>query len=76
MMNLTRPIAFFDLEATGLNLATDRIVEISILKLMPDGTKHSYTQRVNPTIPIPPEVTEIHGIKYEDIKDMPTFAVK
>ncbi len=74
MLKLTRPIAFFDLEATGLDLASDRIVEVSVLKILPDGTKESYTQRVNPTIPIPAQASAIHGILDEDVKDMPTFA--
>ncbi|MBU1012891.1 MAG: ribonuclease H-like domain-containing protein [Bacteroidetes bacterium] len=72
-LNLTRPLAFFDLETTGLNITNDRIVEISILKVMPDGTQKTLTRLVNPTIPIPQEVTEIHGIKDEDVKDKPTF---
>ncbi len=73
-LNLTRPIAFFDLETTGLSITNDRIVEISILKAMPDGTQKTLTKLVNPTIPIPPEVTDIHGISDEDVKDKPTFA--
>lgn len=72
-LNLTRPLAFFDLETTGLNITNDRIVEISILKVMPDGTQKVLTRLVNPSIPIPQEVTEIHGIKDEDVKDKPTF---
>jgi DNA polymerase III subunit epsilon len=73
-LNLTRPIAFFDLETTGLNISKDRIVEISILKVMPDGSQKALTKLVNPTIPIPPEITDIHGVKDEDVKDKPTFA--
>jgi len=72
-LQLDRPLAFFDLETTGINLVNDRIVEISILKIMPDGNEHVQTHRVNPTIPIPPEVTKIHGINDEDVKDEPTF---
>ena len=73
-LTLDRPLAFLDLETTGVNVATDRIVEISILKLFPDGKEQVYTQRVNPTVPIPAHTTEIHGISDEDVKDEPTFA--
>jgi len=72
-LNLTKPICFFDLETTGINISKDRIVEISILKVHPDGKEETYTKRVNPTIPIPPEVTLVHGISDEDIADAPTF---
>lgn len=74
MLKLKRPLAFFDLESTGVNLATDRIVEFSIMKLMPDGSKIWKTMKINPTIPIPKEVSAIHGIYNKDIKDKPTFA--
>lgn len=74
-LNLTRPLAFFDLETTGLNIAQDRIVEISILKIFPPsgGEKESKTLLINPTIPIPAEVTRIHGISDQDVLDAPTF---
>ncbi|GGG53770.1 DNA polymerase III subunit epsilon [Bizionia arctica] len=72
-LNLTKPICFFDLETTGINITNDRIVEISILKVFPDGKEESYTRLVNPTIPIPPEVTLIHGISDDDVADKPTF---
>lgn len=72
-LNLTKPIAFFDLETTGLNVAKDRIVEFSILKVMPSGEEIIKTSRVNPTIPIPPEVTAIHGVSDKDVADKPTF---
>lgn len=72
-LELNKPIVFFDLETTGVNVATDRIVEISILKLHKDGKKEIKTRRVNPTIPISPESTSIHGISDEDVKDEPTF---
>ena len=72
-LNLTKPICFFDLETTGINITNDRIVEISILKVYPDGKEETYTKRVNPTIPIPPEVTLVHGISDEDIAYAPTF---
>ncbi|MCX6268283.1 MAG: exonuclease domain-containing protein [Bacteroidetes bacterium] len=70
---LTKPIAFFDLETTGIKVATDRIVEISIVRQQIDGTTKIKTMRINPEMPIPPEVTEIHGISDEDVKDCPTF---
>ncbi len=73
-LKLTRPIAFFDLETTGVHVVTDRIVEISIYRVMPDGSSDSMTRLINPTIPIPPEVTAIHGIKDADVADAPTFA--
>lgn len=66
---------FFDLETTGINVASDRIVEISYLKIFPNGNEESKTMRVNPTIPIPAKATEIHGITDEDVKDEPTFNV-
>ncbi|OYT16391.1 MAG: DNA polymerase III subunit epsilon [Bacteroidetes bacterium 4572_77] len=72
-LHLSRPIAFFDLETTGIKVATDRIVEISIIKIHPDGKKEIKTRRVNPEMPIPPETTEVHGITDEDVKDEPTF---
>jgi len=73
-LNLNRPIAFFDLETTGTNIGKDRIVEMAILKIMPDGERKSKSMRFNPTVPIPNEVSLIHGIYDEDIKDAPTFA--
>ncbi|HEY0029584.1 MAG TPA: exonuclease domain-containing protein [Bacteroidia bacterium] len=72
-LNLTRPIAFFDLETTGVNVASDRIIEISILRISPDGTKEIKTKRINPTIPIPLQSSEIHGIFDADIANEPTF---
>lgn len=72
-LNLTRPICFFDLETTGMNVASDRIVEISVLKVHPDGKEEKFTWLVNPTMPIPAETTAIHGIKDEDVADKPTF---
>jgi len=74
-LNLTKPLAVFDLETTGTNVGTDRIVEISIIKIHPDGREETFTRRVNPGIPIPREVTAIHGISDEDVKDEPTFAM-
>lgn len=72
-LKLNKPIVFFDLETTGVSVATDRIVELSILKLHPDGKKEVKTRRVNPQMPIPKEASEIHGIYDEDVKDEPTF---
>ena len=73
-MKLERPIIVYDLETTGTNKKTDRIVEISVIKVMPDGQEIPNTRRVNPEMPIPLETSEIHGIYDEDIKDSPTFA--
>lgn len=70
---LKRPLAIFDLETTGVNVAIDRIVELSILKVNPDGVEESKTLRINPEMPIPIESSMIHGIYDEDIKDAPTF---
>lgn len=72
-LNLKRPLAFFDLEATGINVASDRIVEISILKALPNGEEEIKTLKIKPLIPIPLESSLIHGIYDEDIKDAPTF---
>jgi len=72
-LTLQKPIVFFDLETTGLNPQTDRIVEICVIKLNPDGTREVKTRRMNPTIPISPESTVITGISDEDVKDCPTF---
>ncbi|MDB5011372.1 MAG: 3-5 exonuclease [Mucilaginibacter sp.] len=72
-LNLKRPLAFFDLEATGTNVATDRIVEISIIKLHPTGEEEVKTWRVHPGIPIPLESSLIHGIYDEHIQDEPKF---
>lgn len=72
-LNLKRPLAFFDLEATGVNIGIDRIVEISIIKLHPDGLEEVKTWRVHPDMPIPLESSLIHGIYDEHIKDEPVF---
>ena len=71
--NLSRPLVFFDLETTGLNVGKDKIVEISMLKVMPDGEEISRTELINPGIPIPEECSAIHGITDEDVCDKPTF---
>ena len=72
-LNLKNPIVFFDIESTGLNVATDRIVEICAVKVMPNGEKEVKTRRWNPTIPISAEAQAVHGISNEDVKDCPTF---
>lgn len=72
-MNLKNPLVFFDLETTGLNTTRDRIIEISLLKVYPNGKEEVKTRRLNPEMPIPPESTAIHGITDEDVKDCPTF---
>ena len=72
-LNLSKPICFFDLETTGTNIATDRIVEISILKVFPNGNREGFTKRVNPQMPIPPVVSAIHGITDEMVANEPTF---
>lgn len=72
-LNLKRPLAFFDLETTGVNVGTDRIVEIAILKAMPDGTEQIKSMRINPEMPIPLHSSLIHGIYDEDIADAPAF---
>lgn len=72
-LNLKNPLVFFDLETTGVNIVTDRIVEISLVKVFPNGKEETKTRRINPEMPIPPESTAIHGITDEDVKDCPTF---
>ncbi|SFW14087.1 DNA polymerase-3 subunit epsilon [Sinomicrobium oceani] len=72
-LKLTRPICFFDLETTGTDVAKDRIVEISILKVFPNGNKESRTWLVNPEMPIPEHSTAIHGISDEKVANEPTF---
>ena len=74
ILQLNKPIVFFDLETTGVKVAVDRIVEISILKIFPNGNKESKTWLVNPTIPIPEETTLIHGITNEKVVNEPTFS--
>ena len=70
---LKNPIVFLDLETTGINIVTDRIVEIALLKINSDGTEEEQEMRLNPEISIPQESTDIHGITDEDVKDKPTF---
>ena len=72
-LNLKIPLCFFDLETTGTNISQDRIVEIAVIKLMPNGETISKANLVNPTIPIPAESTAVHGISNEDVVGKPTF---
>lgn len=72
-LNLNKPIAFFDLETTGIQIGSDRIVEISILKIHPNGNKESKTWLVNPEMEIPKEASDIHGITNEKVVTEPTF---
>ena len=72
-LNLRNPLVFFDLETTGIDIVKDRIVEISMVKVMPNGEEIVKTRRINPGMPIPPEATAIHGITDEDVKDCPKF---
>ena len=72
-LNLKKTIAFFDIEATGLNISQDKIVEIAILKINPDQSESTYVKRINPGIEIPEEIIAIHGISNEDVKDAPLF---
>jgi DNA polymerase-3 subunit epsilon len=73
MLQLTKPLAVIDLETTGLNLSSDRTIEIAIVKIMPDGKKISKRKLINPEIPIPAASSEIHGITNDMVKDAPTF---
>ncbi len=72
-LQLKKPIIFFDLETTGLNMTHDRIVEISVIKVMPNGDEERRTRRVNPEMHIPEEATATHHITDEDVKNEPTF---
>ncbi|MBD5270054.1 MAG: 3'-5' exonuclease [Bacteroides sp.] len=73
-LNLERPIIFFDLETTGTNITHDRIVELSYVKVFPDGTEEKKSRRINPGMPIPPASTAVHHITDEDVKDCPSFS--
>ena len=73
MLQLNRPIAFIDLETTGVSLSADRIVEIAIIKLLPDGTRQVKRKLINPEMPIPKEASDIHGITNEMVAAAPTF---
>jgi DNA polymerase-3 subunit epsilon len=73
-LNLKNPLIFFDLETTGIDVTSDRIVEISYLKIYPNGDEETKTMKINPLMPIPAKVTAIHGITDEDVKDAPKFS--
>ncbi len=73
-LNLTRPLAFFDLETTGTNIATDRIVEICVIKINPDESRETFVRRLNPGIPISKESLNVHGITDLDVKDCESFS--
>ncbi len=72
-LNLKRPILFFDLETTGVDAAKDKIIELAMVKISPNGNRETLVKKVNPGIPIPAETTAIHGITDEDVKDAPLF---
>jgi DNA polymerase-3 subunit epsilon len=72
-IELIKPLAIFDLEATGLSVTQDRIVEIAVIRIDPDGSETHFHRRVNPECPIPKEVSEIHGIYDDDVREAPTF---
>lgn len=72
-LQIDRPLAFLDLETTGTDPAQDRIVEISVLRVEPDGTREAKTRRLNPERPIPEGASRVHGIRDEDVRDAPTF---
>ena len=73
MLRLTKPLAILDLETTGINLGVDRIIEIGMVKILPDGNKSVKRRLVNPEMPIPQVTTDLHGISNEMVKDAPTF---
>ena len=72
-LNLRNPLIFLDLETTGINIASDRIVEIALIKIHPDGTEETKEMRINPEMPIPEQASKVHGIYDDDVKDAPTF---
>ena len=73
MLQLKKPLAFIDIEATGTNVSTDRIVEIAIVKLLPDGNRTAKRKIINPQIQIPQVCIDMHGITNEMVKDAPVF---
>ena len=73
MLRLTKPLAVIDLETTGINLGSDRIIEIGMVKILPDGNKSVKRKLINPEMPIPQVTTDLHGINNEMVKDAPTF---
>ncbi len=72
-LKLKKPLVFLDLETTGINIASDRIVEIALIKVNPNGTEEEKVLRINPEMPIPEKSSQIHGIYDDDIKDEPVF---
>ena len=72
-LNLTKPLVIFDLETTGLDLVKDRIIQISFIKVMPNGQEERGDELINPEKPIDPQITQLTGISNEDVKDKPTF---
>jgi DNA polymerase-3 subunit epsilon len=72
--SLDRPLAVFDIESTGISPGADRIIELSVVKITPNGKREGHTWRINPGVPIPQEATEVHGITDEDVADCPSFA--
>lgn len=73
-LRITRPLVVFDLETTGVDIGRDRIVEIGVVRLDPDGGRDEWVQRINPDMPIPPGATAVHGITDADVRDMPRLA--
>ncbi len=73
-LQLTRPLAVFDLETTGIDVERDRIVQVAIIRIEPGGTRKTFEALVNPEVPIPPEASRVHGIHDADVQDAPTFA--
>ncbi len=73
-LTLARPIVFFDLETTGTHVVHDRIVQIAMLKIFPEGDRLTFEERLNPTVPIPAAATAVHGICDRDVAGLPTFA--
>lgn len=72
-LNLTRPLAVFDIESTGTNWERDRIIDLAVVRIEPDGTRQTIEFRFNPEMPIPPAATAVHGIRDEDVRDAPRF---
>ncbi len=73
-LKLTRPLAVFDLETTGIDVEKDRVIQIAVIRVEPDGSRRTYETLVNPERPIPPEATKVHGIKDADVAGKPTFS--
>ncbi|MFT5232948.1 MAG: DNA polymerase-3 subunit epsilon [Candidatus Krumholzibacteriia bacterium] len=73
-LHLTRPLAIFDLETTGIDVERDRIVQIAVIRIEPSGEQKTYESLVNPECPIPPEASAVHGISDEDVRNEPTFS--